>query len=151
MNLHIDRYEAPLGVILLAWDASGALRALDFSDYEARMKRLLRTHYGDYQLTSADAPETLRAPLTAYFAGDLTALDKVVVQTGGTDFQRQVWAVLLRFCANRNHHHSRAVTQGKILPISNRLDRDSPIEIPYSTFHHRGCLSARALRLGKCA
>ena len=32
--------------------------------------------------------------LRAYVAGDLSALDALVVDTGGTDFQRRVWAAL---------------------------------------------------------
>lgn len=93
MKLQLDRLETPLGTVLLVWEGA-TLRALDFSDYEARMTKLLRQHYGTYELQEASAPAALREPLEAYFAGDLTALDAVPVQTNGTEFQRAVWAAL---------------------------------------------------------
>jgi methylated-DNA-[protein]-cysteine S-methyltransferase len=70
------------------------LRALDFDDYEPRVHRLLRLHYGSYGLTpTKDAGEIGRS-VQAYFEGDLAALDRVPVRTGGTEFQRMVWAEL---------------------------------------------------------
>ncbi len=93
MNLNFDRMESPLGTVLLVWEGQN-LRALDFSDYETRMSKLLRQHYGGYKLHEAAAPASLRDPLKEYFAGDLAALDCVAVQTNGTEFQRDVWAAL---------------------------------------------------------
>ncbi|TFU06425.1 methylated-DNA--[protein]-cysteine S-methyltransferase [Polymorphobacter arshaanensis] len=93
MQLQLDRFTTPIGELLLVFDDAG-LRALDFVDFEERMRRLLRLHYGDVTLTDAPAPAAITAPLTAYFAGDLAALDSVKVATGGTDFQREVWAAL---------------------------------------------------------
>lgn len=93
MSLLRDRYPAPVGDLLLVFDSAG-LRALDFADYEERMLTLLRRHYGAVALTEAPAPASITAPLTAYFAGDLAALGSVPVATGGTDFQRRVWAAL---------------------------------------------------------
>ena len=93
MNLNLDRMESPLGTVLLVWEGSN-LRALDFEDYEARMTKLLRQHYGDYQLHEAGAPANLRAALNNYFAGDCAALNRVAVQTNGTEFQREIWAAL---------------------------------------------------------
>jgi O-6-methylguanine DNA methyltransferase len=72
-------------------DEAGMLRALDYADYEPRMRRLLRLHYGDVTLQDGDAPEPITAALTAYFAGDLIALNDIPTATGGTDFQRDVW------------------------------------------------------------
>ena len=39
--LTLDRVATPVGEVLLVTDADGAVRALDFADYEARMMRLL--------------------------------------------------------------------------------------------------------------
>jgi len=99
MRLTLDTYGSPLGDILLVSDSDGALRALDFADYEQRLRRLLRLHYGAYQLDPAPAPPALINALDAYFAGDLDALAKVRVATGGTPFQREVWAALRRIPA----------------------------------------------------
>ena len=60
---------------LLVTDADGVLRALDWEDYEARMKELLRLHYGAVDLTSGRAPKAMRSALSAYFEGDFDRLD----------------------------------------------------------------------------
>jgi len=90
----LDRIATPVGEVLLVTDADGAVRAFDFTDYEARMMTLLARHYGEVQLTPERAPEAVRNAVAAYFDGDLTALDGLEVKTGGTDFQRAVWAAL---------------------------------------------------------
>ena len=95
MNVSLDRFASPLGDILLVFEGE-TLRALDFWDYEPRMQRLLRLHYGPVALTEAPAPAAIRAPLTAFFAGDWAALDAIAVETNGTAFQRLVWAAVRR-------------------------------------------------------
>jgi O-6-methylguanine DNA methyltransferase len=95
----MDRLSTPIGTLLLVSDEDGRVRALDFDDYEARMLRLLKTHYGDPTLAPGPAPAPARRALDAYFASDLTALDDVPVATGGTPFQRMVWAALRRIPA----------------------------------------------------
>jgi O-6-methylguanine DNA methyltransferase len=94
VRLTLSTYTAPVGLILLVTDAEDRLRALDFADYEERMRRLLLRHYGEVALRDGGAPAAIVAALDAYFAGDLNALDAVPVATGGTDFQKQVWAAL---------------------------------------------------------
>jgi methylated-DNA-[protein]-cysteine S-methyltransferase len=88
-----------IGTLLLVSDDDGNVRALDFGDYEARMLQLLTTHYGDATLTPGAAPAAVRRALEAYFGGDLTAIDDIPVATGGTPFQRTVWAALRRIPA----------------------------------------------------
>ena len=90
----LDRIASPLGEVLLVTDADGAVRAFDFTDYEPRMRKLLTRHYGEVVLTPGRAPEAIRAAVAAYFGGDARALDGLKVKTGGTDFQRSVWAAL---------------------------------------------------------
>jgi methylated-DNA-[protein]-cysteine S-methyltransferase len=90
----LDRITTPVGTVLLVTDGEGAVRALDFDDYEDRMLRLLARHYGPVTLSQGAAPAGVRAAITAYFDGDRQALDGIAVRTGGTDFQRQVWAAL---------------------------------------------------------
>lgn len=101
MRLTLDTYRSPLGEILLVSDSDGALRALDFADYEQRLRRLLRLHYGAYQLDPGPAPVAVVNALTAYFAGDLDAVSKLPVATGGTPFQRDVWEALRRIPTGR--------------------------------------------------
>ncbi len=94
MQLEIERRPSPLGAMLVIIDREGNLRALDFEDYEARLHRLLRLHYGAVTLSEGRAPAPITAALDAYFAGDHAALDGIAVATGGTAFQREAWAAL---------------------------------------------------------
>lgn len=93
-TLTLSRFAYPIGEILLVTDADGAVRALDFADYEPRMRRLLVRHYGTDATTSGETPAAVREALERYFNGDLVALDTLEVRTGGTAFQRAVWAAL---------------------------------------------------------
>jgi methylated-DNA-[protein]-cysteine S-methyltransferase len=96
--LFLDRVKSPIGTMLMVHDPDARLHALDFDDYEPRMRRLLRLHYGqdgrDFVLKEKSAPKVIKQPLAAYFAGDLAAIDRIAVETGGTRFQRDVWAAL---------------------------------------------------------
>jgi O-6-methylguanine DNA methyltransferase len=94
MRLRVERHDSPVGALLLVTSADGALRALDYEDYEARMQRLLSVHYGAHELVAQPASESLSRALRAYFAGDLRALDALAIATGGTSFQRSVWRAL---------------------------------------------------------
>jgi methylated-DNA-[protein]-cysteine S-methyltransferase len=90
----IDRVETPIGIALLVTDAVGALRALDWEDYELRLRKLLRLHYGAPVLKDARAPDDIRAALKGYFAGDLVSLNTIKWRVAGTTFQRKVWTAL---------------------------------------------------------
>ena len=56
----------------------------------------------------------VRRALDAYFAGDLGAIDNISVATGGTPFQRTVWAALHRIPAGMTTSYGAlAVTIGR--------------------------------------
>jgi methylated-DNA-[protein]-cysteine S-methyltransferase len=90
----LDRFETPIGTALLVTDAVGALRALDWEDYEPRLRKLLRLHYGAPVLENARAPVDIRAALSGYFKGDLASLSAIEWRVAGTPFQRKVWTAL---------------------------------------------------------
>ena len=92
----LDRLHTPIGTALLVTDADGVLRALDWEDYEARMKELLRLQYGAVVLQDARSPKDLRAALTGYFNGDLARLSTIKWRVAGTPFQHKVWTALPR-------------------------------------------------------
>jgi methylated-DNA-[protein]-cysteine S-methyltransferase len=96
MRLTVDRAPTPLGELVVVCDREGRLRAVDWADHEDRMARLLRLHYGPggFSLAPGRDPAGRTAALLAYLAGDLAALDGLPVATGGTAFQREVWAAL---------------------------------------------------------
>ena len=110
-RFHLDRLETPIGTALLVSDDQGFLRALDWSDYEARLHRLLRRHYGDYVLEKAPAPKNIIAALTGYFAGDLDQLKNIKWRTGGTPFQRKVWSELQKIRAGRTSSYGAFATR----------------------------------------
>src|SRR5215472_8532032 len=97
-TLYADRLESAIGTLLLIHDREGHVRALDFHDFEPRMRRLLRFHYGmegdDFAIEDRAAPTAIRRAISDYFLGDLCAIDSIPVTTGGTSFQREVWAAL---------------------------------------------------------
>lgn len=94
-RLQLDRVSTPIGTALLVTDETGVLRALDFHDYESRMLRLLRIHYGSRPLATGAAPGEVRSNLRCYFDGETHALRRIAWATGGTGFQRAVWTVLV--------------------------------------------------------
>ena len=93
-ELWLDRVESPLGPLLVVTDAEGVVHALDFADYEPRMRRLMRLRHGVVDLSEGGETGRGGAALEADFAGDPTALDRLPIETGGTDFQQSVWQAL---------------------------------------------------------
>lgn len=93
-SLTLDRIATPVGEVLLVTDGEGAVRALDFAGYEDRMSRLLARHAPGAVVVEGRAPDRVRRAVEGWFGGDLTALDGLTVKTGGTAFQRTVWAAL---------------------------------------------------------
>jgi methylated-DNA-[protein]-cysteine S-methyltransferase len=96
LELLLDRIDTPIGKMFVVADAEGNLRALYFADYDDGMRRSLGRHYGKngFSLKETRNPHGLSAAIAKYFAGDLTAIDKLPVKTGGTPFQREVWRAL---------------------------------------------------------
>ena len=89
-TLYADRLESAIGTLLLIHDREGHVRALDFHDFEPRMRRLLRLHYGaegdDFAIEDRAAPAAIRRAISDYFLGDLHAIDSILVTTGGSSF-----------------------------------------------------------------
>ncbi len=93
-DFFIETFATPIGTALTVTDEEAQLRALDWEDYAPRMHRLLRLQYGSVRLEPKREASSTRRVVEAYFAGDLTAIDSLPVKTGGTPFQRSVWAAL---------------------------------------------------------
>ncbi|HEX5659235.1 MAG TPA: methylated-DNA--[protein]-cysteine S-methyltransferase [Polyangiales bacterium] len=93
-QFELERVATEIGTMLVVTDAEGRLRALDWVDYEARMRDLLRKQVGAVTLVERTEPSAARTALERYMQGDLKALDALEVVHGGTPFQRRVWAAL---------------------------------------------------------
>ena len=95
-------------------DADGALRALDWEDYEARMKQLLRLQYGAVNLKQTRAPRDLVMALSGYFRGDIDRLAAIEWRIAGTPFQQKVWRALLKVRAGTTLSYSALAARIKL-------------------------------------
>jgi methylated-DNA-[protein]-cysteine S-methyltransferase len=90
-----ERIPTPIGeMILVARD--GVVLLLEFAEATGRMEREMRARFDDHQLQPASNPFGITAQVTDYFAGNLHALDNLLTDGGGTEFECQVWAELKR-------------------------------------------------------
>jgi methylated-DNA-[protein]-cysteine S-methyltransferase len=96
LTLHVEQLSSVLGPMLLLTDDQQNLRMVDWVDCQERMDRLLRRQYGLGRTRTVPSSRrtAARDAMEAYFSGDLTAIDRLPVANGGTNFQRQVWAAL---------------------------------------------------------
>lgn len=94
MQLVLSQYRAAFATLLIASNETEAVVALDFSDFEDRLRRLLSRHHGLVILTTGITPTSIAAELDAYFAGDPSALARIPTAAAGTPFQRKVWTAL---------------------------------------------------------
>jgi methylated-DNA-[protein]-cysteine S-methyltransferase len=113
-DFFIETLATPIGTALIVTDEEGQLRAFDWEDRAASMHRLLRLHYGSVRLEPKGAASTATRAAEAYFEGELTAIDPLPVKTGGTAFQRSVWAAL------RTIPTGRTTTYGRLAAGLNR-------------------------------
>src|ERR1700730_8409606 len=84
-RLRLDRLATPI---------REAVIVPDWADCESRMAHLLRLHYGSIVPEQGAAPRNIKRPLQSYFEGELGCLGSIEWRTGGTPFQRTVWAAL---------------------------------------------------------
>jgi methylated-DNA-[protein]-cysteine S-methyltransferase len=96
LELSLERIDTPIGELLMVADWEGNLRAVDWTEYEPRMHRCLRLHYGEdgFRIEPVIGPSDLAKAIKSYFAGELSAIDRLPVRTAGTPFQRAVWSAL---------------------------------------------------------
>jgi len=118
-RLYIDRFDTPVGVALLATDEDGYLRAFDWSDYEDRQVRLSERYNGRVPVETGAAPAATREALTAYFDGELHAIETIPWRTCGTDFQLSCWrAARTSF---RISWHSSPLSSAKLMPLESSV------------------------------
>jgi methylated-DNA-[protein]-cysteine S-methyltransferase len=98
LGFSIDHLATPIGELIVIADADGKLRAIDWTDHEARLAQLNDRYYGAgrYTLTPKRDPGGLTSAMRRYFKGDIDVLAKLPVATNGTPFQTSVWRALRR-------------------------------------------------------
>lgn len=96
LQLLMDRISTPIGELFIVTDPEENLRAVDWTEHETNMRRLLGLHYGEngFRLAPSRNPNGLTNAINSYFAGELSAIDILPVETAGTLFQREVWRAL---------------------------------------------------------
>jgi len=119
VSLLLHRLDSPIGLTLIVSDERGLLRALDYIEYEARLHKLLRIHYGDVELLPASLPSSIADPLERYFAGEHTALDALACETNGTAFQKRVWRALRAIAPGTTTTYG-AIARGFAMPNASR-------------------------------
>lgn len=131
-SLTLERLATPVGEVLLVTDAEGAVRALDFVEYEDRMTRLLKRHAPRTTVVEGRAGEPARSAVIAYFAGDAQALERVTLKTSGTDFQEAVWAALRAIPAGETRSYGQlaaAVGSPKAVRAAGMANGRNPIAL----------------------
>jgi len=93
-RLAFETIPTEVGDALIVTDQTGVLRAFNWVEYQPAMRRALQAHYGDIPMAAGGVPAQVRQAFEAYFAGELRALEDLPWATGGTAFQRTVWAAL---------------------------------------------------------
>ncbi len=91
----LERLASPLGELALVLDGQGRLCTLGWTDLEDRWRRDLRLRQGaNLRLEPVQVRSRAADALEAYFAGNLTAVNGLSLNPGGTPFQRSVWGAL---------------------------------------------------------
>ena len=90
MTIDIDEIASPAGGITLAV-LDGRLCALGFTDQWPGLRARLERRFGTVTYRRVDDPSGVAGRLRAYLAGDFKALVPIIVDLGGTPFQRRVW------------------------------------------------------------
>lgn len=94
-TLLTDHVETPIGPMLLMVE-DDVMIGLEFDDQPERYMKDLKRRYPDLAMRETVNPCGFSDHLRAYYAGDVTAVDGLPVQGGGTPFQERVWAELRR-------------------------------------------------------
>ena len=106
MTTRLARSELPTPVgRFVLFENDGRLVGAIFEDGESRLRPFLERRFKD--LEYVDGKGTAHAALQRYLGGELTAIDGLEVDTGGTPFQQRVWAMLRRIPAGTTWSYAR--------------------------------------------
>jgi len=113
-----DEISTPIGRVVLVARIQAdspekdlALCAAEFDDCLDRLHRHMTARFMRYDLRAIQNPGGHSARLIAYFAGDLTAIDDIPVDSGGTVFQQQLWRQLRKIPAGQIRRYGEMAEQ----------------------------------------
>jgi methylated-DNA-[protein]-cysteine S-methyltransferase len=101
-SILIDEIPSPIGRVVIAARA-GRLCALEFG--RSRVFHALAARFGGERPVRARDPFGFSTKIRAYLTGDLTAVDRIPLDIGGTPFQRRVWRALRRIRPGRTRSY----------------------------------------------
>ena len=93
MLLALSRLDSPVGSLVFAAGES-SLHALEFFESGAELRAKLERSLPQARFAKGTGRGFVGDALRAYFAGEITALERLPVEGAGTPFQRKVWAAL---------------------------------------------------------
>jgi methylated-DNA-[protein]-cysteine S-methyltransferase len=91
---------SPIGTLALVASPAG-LCFVGFDADWASVRKQVSRRFGPMPLEAGEDPAGAVGRLRRYFEGDLRAIDGIPVDTGGTEFQQQVWTALRRIPVGR--------------------------------------------------
>jgi methylated-DNA-[protein]-cysteine S-methyltransferase len=92
-DIQFAEIDSPVGPLAIA-AADGRVCLVHFGGDTPAARRALARWYPSSIVAPHADPGAAVTALRAYFAGQLDAIDRVLVDMNGTPFQRQVWAAL---------------------------------------------------------
>lgn len=111
MKLLHDRFVSPIGAVHVVSDGK-RLFAVDFGELEDRLAPFLRKRFGDdVRLEALTDAGGFTSAFRRYFDGDLDAVSALPTDSGGTPFQRRVWASLMHIRAGETKTYGELATE----------------------------------------
>ena len=135
----LDEIPSPIGRVVIAARA-GRLCALEFG--RSRMLHAVAARFGGERPVRARDPFGFSTKIRAYLAGDLTAVDRIPLDTGGTPFQRRVWRALRRIRPGHTRSYgdlARALGLGGAARAVGAANGRNPISIVVPCHRLIGC------------
>jgi methylated-DNA-[protein]-cysteine S-methyltransferase len=105
-----DRISTPMGdMVLVARD--GVLLLLEFDDAKDRVAREMQDRFRDVEMQAATNPFGFSDVMRDYFAGNISVINNLLTDGGGTAFERQVWAELRKIPAGTTKSYGEIARQ----------------------------------------
>lgn len=111
MSHFVHQLHTPIGGMVAVTNAAQALCALQFAHSKRDICTTLPLAGRTPAPVAAPPPGFLQQALTAYFDGDLIALDDIVTDVAGTPFQQHVWSLVRAVPAGTTTSYGALATQ----------------------------------------
>ena len=105
MKISVIEVDSPLGDVRIASTDAGVC-LISFSDSWDRESRVVERRFDSIEYVEGRDPHSAGDFLRSYFGGELTALDGLPLDPGGTGFQQQVWKRVRMITAGQTASYS---------------------------------------------